>query len=133
LSHYSTAGVAIKSPACLIAALEELGLTPEYHAEGVQLFGYQGDARAEKAHVVIPRKQVGSASNDIGFFFGVNGCEAIVSDYDKRRHDAAWLGKVAQLAGVHAALGRAKSLGHRAERRLDEKGRQQVVLTGGRW
>lgn len=52
------------------------------------LEGYHGDLRDEKAQVIIPRATVnkylsGGASNDAGFNFIGDGCEAIISDYDK--------------------------------------------------
>ena len=60
----------------------------------LSLYGYQGDQRDEQAQVRIPRKVVnqylsGGASNDAGFNFTGEGCEAIVSDYDK----GAWWNK----------------------------------------
>jgi len=56
-----------------------------------------------------------------------------VSDYDSHRHGKTWLGQVAQLSGVHAALAKARMLGHRAERKIGENGRIYVELSGGRW
>jgi hypothetical protein len=35
--------------------------------EGRPLVGYLGDARAERAQIIIPRRQLDAASNDIGF------------------------------------------------------------------
>jgi hypothetical protein len=39
--------------------------TPVRHSEPVNLIGFAGDKRAEKAQLVIPRQQCGS--NDVGF------------------------------------------------------------------
>ena len=44
-----------------------MGLTPEVHEESKNLHGYQGDTRSQKAHIIVPRVQVGNASNDVGF------------------------------------------------------------------
>jgi hypothetical protein len=44
-----------------------LGYKPQIHQEAKNLYGYQGDQRKQKAHVIIPRSQVGTASNDVGF------------------------------------------------------------------
>ena len=51
----------------LVAALAELGYHVEVHPEGAALFGYEGHERPERAHVIIRRKELSSASNDIGF------------------------------------------------------------------
>lgn len=53
----------------------------------LNLFGYQGDQRAETAQVRIPRSVVnqylsGGASNDAGFNFTSTGCDAVISAYD---------------------------------------------------
>jgi len=44
-----------------------MGYHPEIHEEAKSLRGYQGDKRSQKANIIIPRKQVGKASNDVGF------------------------------------------------------------------
>lgn len=50
------------------------------------LSGYQGDARSQKAHIVIPRGQISSASNDIGFLREEDGTYTVhVSEYDQSR------------------------------------------------
>jgi hypothetical protein len=66
------------------------------HEEAVQLEGYHGDKRQEKANIVIPRKYVGSASNDLGFK-KVNGkYEATISEYDRGRFGDVWMKKLKQ-------------------------------------
>jgi len=44
-----------------------MGYDPVVHDEAKNLEGYRGKARQQKAHIVIPRAQVGVASNDVGF------------------------------------------------------------------
>jgi len=44
-----------------------MGYEPEVHSEAKHLHGYQGDKRSQKANIIIPRQQVGTASNDVGF------------------------------------------------------------------
>ena len=51
----------------MIKTLKNMGYNPEVHEESKHLLGYQGDKRSQKAHIIIPRSQVGSASNDVGF------------------------------------------------------------------
>jgi len=76
----------IKSPHHLKKALISIGVSEnhiEEHEFPVALQGYQGDSRKQTAHIVIRRKNVGSASNDIGFEVTDNGISIMVSDYDK--------------------------------------------------
>jgi hypothetical protein len=64
--------------------LKEMGYTPQIHLDkAVNLYGYQGDKRSQKAHIVIPRSQVSSASNDLGWEI-VNGKIVMhISEYDQ--------------------------------------------------
>ncbi|MCD6435227.1 MAG: DUF1257 domain-containing protein, partial [Clostridiales bacterium] len=49
----------------------------------VPLEGYRGDKREQKAHIIIPRKQVGGASNDVGFEKTECGFKLHASAFDK--------------------------------------------------
>lgn len=56
----------------------------EVHENPQHLFGYHGDERQDVAHIIIRRKYVGGASNDIGFFRNPDGTySSIVSEYDR--------------------------------------------------
>lgn len=86
MSHYTTQKTSFKDREELIKALAAVGYSVvEYHPNGTYLYGYQGDKRADVAHVVVRRKHVGSASNDVGFRLALDGTyEAVVSEYDTR-------------------------------------------------
>jgi hypothetical protein len=85
------------------------------------LVGFQGDYRTQdgeghtkdadkalKADIIIRRKYVGGASNDIGFVKGSDGkFKAVISDYDSSRHNAAWLAK---LKGEYAEINVVKTM-----------------------
>lgn len=63
-----------------------MGYTPLVHEEAKNLHGYHGDVRKQKAHIIIPRSQVGSASNDVGFE-KVDGKYIMhLSEYDQSSH-----------------------------------------------
>lgn len=62
-----------------------MGYNPQVFKEAQQLEGYQGDKRENKAHIIIPRRQVGVSSNDVGFERSKNGFKLHASEYD-----AAW-------------------------------------------
>lgn len=82
----------------MIASLEALfgKGTVEYHKNGADMKGYQGDNRSKLSssssdysppcEVIIRKENVGSASNDIGFKLQPNGkFRAIVSEFDRSR------------------------------------------------
>ena len=81
----------------LVKALEDLygEGNVEVHEEPQALWGYQGDVRAQKAHIIVRgegatkrgrggKNVVGGASNDIGFEWNEDGsCTAHISEYDQ--------------------------------------------------
>lgn len=98
MSHFTEMQVDYlqKNEAQLVAALEEcFGQgNVEVHEEGAGLMGYGGDNRsklsktnanyAPPCHIIIRRKHVGGAANDIGYCRTEDGkYAAYVSDYDK--------------------------------------------------
>lgn len=83
MSEFHSVEIDIDDESCLVEALKELGYKPQIHKQATNLFGYQGDRRKQVANIVIPRSQVGSASNDVGFE-KVNGKYVMhLSEYDK--------------------------------------------------
>jgi len=83
MSEYHVVQVKFKDESVLLATLKDMGLTPEVHEEAKHLHGYQGDKRSQKAHIIIPRKQVGSVSNDVGFERVEDGFVLHASAYDE--------------------------------------------------
>ena len=77
----------INDKKCLVETLVSMGYQPEIYEEAKKLFGYQGDKRQQKAHVIIPRKQISSASNDIGFEEQDKGFLMHISEFDQSRND----------------------------------------------
>ena len=112
----------------LVEALRERGYNPEVSHEGTSLYGYLGDERPEKAHIVIRRQQLDSASNDIGFARDASGVyRALISEYDRGiGFDDAWLGRVAQTYKERQTMAVAKSKGYRF------LGRQVVETPAGK-
>lgn len=112
----------------LVEALRDLGYNPEVSREGLRLYGYLGDERPENAHIVIRRRQLDSASNDIGFARDANGVyRALISEYDRGiGFNDAWLGRVAQTYKERQTMAVAKSKGYRF------LGRQVVETPAGK-
>lgn len=105
MSHYTVLQTQIQDPRLLLEALGDLGFHEvELHEEAQPLVGYQGDRRYETAEVIIRRKHVGSASNDIGFARQPDGSfQAIVSEFDRSDYDETWIGRLTQRYAYRAA------------------------------
>jgi hypothetical protein len=128
MSKYEELRTVLSEERFLVEALREFGYSPEVSNEGISLNGYLGDERPEKAHIVIRRRQLDSASNDIGFARDANGVyRALISEYDRGiGFNEAWLGRVAQTYKERQTMAVAKSKGYRF------LGRQVVETPAGK-
>jgi len=132
MSHYSEVAIALTDEGCLVAALGRLGFKGkvEVHKEAEPLYGYQGDERAQKAHIIIRQQHVGRAANDLGFERQTDGKYRVwVSDYDKRynKYDDAWMGRLKQAYGVEKAKGEARKRGYRVTEQKQDDGRIRLI------
>lgn len=137
MSRYCVVKTQFTDPNALIEALVETGnWTPEQierHTDPQHLFGYHGDERTEKAHIIIRRKFVGSASNDIGFVIGKDGnYEAIISAYDSNKYSAKWIGQLKGNYAYHKVRREMESRGRSVSRERCPDGYQRIVVTGYR-
>ena len=107
---------------CLVAALNEVGYTDvEVYDESVSLYGYRGDVRPEKANVIVRRKHISTAANDLGFVRESDGTySAIVSDYDRHKHGAEWM------TGLKVAYTEKRLIKHAASKGLKYLGKKVV-------
>ena len=114
MSKYVELRTSVTDERYLVEALRELGYQPELCPEGRPLVGYLGDKRAEQAQIIIPRGQLDSASNDIGFARDGTGVyQAIVSEYDRGiGFDDAWLGRLVQVYKERQTMAVANSKGY---------------------
>jgi len=114
MSKYVQMATALTEERYLAEALHELGYAPEVCREGKALIGYLGDERAERAHIIIRRRHLDSASNDIGFARDGSGVyRAIISEYDRGiGFDDAWIGRVSQAYKEHQTMAVAKAKGY---------------------
>ena len=114
MSKYVELRTSLTDERYLVEALRELGYEPEVCREGRPLVGYLGDQRAERAHIIVPRGQLDSASNEIGFARDNGGVyQAIVSEYDRGvGFDDAWLGRVVQVYKERQTMAVAKAKGY---------------------
>lgn len=131
MSHFTTMTTQITDPDALRSALADVGYSDvEIHEEARPLFGYLGDMRADRAHVIVRRRYIGRASNDIGFRREPDGhFLAVISEFDRRVHDDAWLGRVSARHAYHATSATLAEQGfHLADETVEEDGSVRLVL-----
>ena len=103
MSHYTAIETQFASADHLAAALRDMGFAEvEIHAEAQPLVGWLGDRRETLANVIVRKKFVGPASNDIGFLQTASGYfEARISDFDGFRFGPAWMRALTQRYAYH--------------------------------
>lgn len=84
MSEFHVVEVDFTDEKALLDALVEMGYKPLVHETPQNLKGYQGDTRKQKAHIILPKSQVGYASNDVGFEKVDGKYKLHVSEYDQR-------------------------------------------------
>ncbi len=136
MSHYSEVEIEMTDGAALVAALKRLGFDGkvEVHKDEQPLYGYQGDERQQKAHIIIRREHVGQAANDIGFERQPDGkYRAWISDFDSGHngYGQSWLGKLKQAYGVEKAKSEAKKRGYKVSEQKQDDGRIRLVMRKG--
>jgi hypothetical protein len=134
MSHFTAIKTQLKDAAALVKALSDVGFKQvEVHDTAQHLYGFQGDIRSQTAEVIIRRKYVGGASNDIGFQRQADGTfEAMISEYDRHKYNQPWLNQVTQRYGYHALMAAAPAQGFTVEEEETlSDGTIRVVV--GRW
>ena len=137
MSAYTEIKTEFKDLESLLTALCEVGTAAcpqltrdqiEVHPDGVNLVGWHGEVRKQRANVIIRRHNVNGASNDIGFEL-VNGAYvARISEYDSRYHDKAWLNKVSQRANLASVRKQALKRGYKVRETAQADGSIRLVL-----
>lgn len=124
MSAYITLMTPMVDQDCLLSALADLGFDQsrvEVHAQPVQLEGYMGDRRVQTANIVIRRKYVGGASNDVGFLATSTGYQAYVSGYDHPRFGTSWLGQLTTRYQYHDAIKQERLAAEERQRQEEER------------
>ena len=137
MSHYVECKPGFKDQQALIDALVAAGFDRdqiEVHAESAALYGYQGDERPQRAHIVIRREHVGQAANDVGWERHTDGTfRAWISEYDGRhRFNPETQNRIKQEYAYHAVARQQRTLGRTVQRRELENGEIEVVIGGYR-
>ena len=137
MSKYDSFQTTLTEEGALVAALKALGYPVEIHTQAMPLFGYHGDERPERAHIIIRRNHLDCASNDIGFVRNADGqFSAILSEYDRSiGFDQKWLNRVHQRYKEERTLAMARQRGYVLRGRQviqTEQGEQVKLLFGMR-
>ena len=137
MSHFVECQTEFRDPQALIASLAECGFEEsqiEVHEQPVALYGYQGDERPQRAHIVIRRQHVGQAANDVGWEQMADGTyRAWISEYDARhRFNLEAQNRIKQEYAFHAVRRQQVALGRTVERRMLDTGEIEVVIGGYR-
>ena len=139
MSHFVSITTAIKDQRALINALKRLGFnTVEVNILPQNLYGYKGDVRFEKAHIIIRKKYMGRSSNDMGFERTANGKYIVhISEYDQGTGQYAgqegtygrtWQTKLFTYYGVEKAKLEFKRQGMEYTEDLDKEGRPRLKV-----
>lgn len=131
MSHFTTLATQLTDADALRAALADVGYAEvEVHEHAQPLFGYQGDQRRDRAHVIVRRAHVGRLSNDLGFLRQDNGrFLAVISEFDRAKHNEAWLGRVTARHAYHVTSKTLAAQGfHLAEESTERDGTVRLVL-----
>jgi Protein of unknown function (DUF1257) len=135
MSHYTKIATCFKVEKYLLAALKDVGFGDvEVHAIPQNLYGYQGDMRADKAEIIIRRKYISSSSNDIGFMKNADGVyEANISEFDRTnkdlKYDEAWVAKVAKRYAYHATTELLQGQGFEVQEEIEDSRTGTLKLT----
>lgn len=107
-----------------------MGYKPTVHSTPKQLEGYHGDLRKQKAHIIIPRKQVGGASNDVGFEKVGDNYVTHASAYDRAWRTGKKLNKLRQTYGARVIM---KTISRHSKysfksKKIDEEGNIKIKV-----
>ena len=131
MSHFTRLRTRITDVEALRKALADVGFaTVEVHETAQHLRGWLGDRRSQTAEVILRKKYIGFASNDIGFQRQPDGTfEALISEYDRHKYTEKWLNQLTQRYAYHATCARLKEQGFEmVQEEKTRDGRIHLVL-----
>jgi Protein of unknown function (DUF1257) len=135
MSAFHSLTTLYKDREALIAALNAQGYTDvEVHDVSQPLTGYHGDLRSQKANVIVRRRFVGAASNDLGWEWDTKSGTFIqhISDFDKGKHDSQWCAKLKQSYTEGVTMKTAAKQGFKFLGKKIVAGRVQLQFLDGR-
>ena len=97
MSAYFTTLTPMIDQKVLVEALCKTGFSRsqiEVHENPQNLVDYRGQQRKQNANVIVPRKHLGQASNDLGFTWTQTGFQMTVSNFDRAKYNRTWYKKL---------------------------------------
>jgi hypothetical protein len=82
MSAYIIVQTKFYDASCILQTLADMGYAPRVCQQEEHLEGFRGDKREQTAKIIVPRAQIGCASNDIGFHWNGKSFDLIISEYD---------------------------------------------------
>ena len=131
MSAYTLINTQLMSDKFLMRALADVGFNDvELHEKPQTLVGFEGLDREQRAEIIIRRRHLGGASNDLGFSRNSDGrFTAIVSDFDRARFGGAWLMKLTQRYAYHVTREKLTEQGFDlVEEKVDEQETIRLTL-----
>lgn len=132
MSKYKEYPTQMKHRETLVRALVSMGFPLEHievHDDPKNLYGYHGDMRDEKAHVIVRRQHIGGNSNDLGFLKTPTGFQVVISDFDRGKYfSPEWLGKLQKAYATDAVTRRFGAEGFRLVKTEEKDGATRLVL-----
>ncbi len=131
MSHYTIVETKIVDAPALAEGLADMGYEDVEVWESAQpLMDYSGSETKETADVIVRRQHVGRLSNDIGFKHQFVGpMRAIISDWDRDKHNEGWMRELTRRYAYHAARGKLEAQGFfLTHEERDEDGRIRLTL-----
>jgi hypothetical protein len=110
MSAYKNIQCSFKNKDILIECLKEIGYNPVVYKEKTNLTGYRGDSRDQAAEIIVPRTQISSVSNDLGFSFNEEDNEytMLCSEYDLHKGLADKVKQSYAIVAIRKALSKNK-------------------------
>jgi hypothetical protein len=131
MSQFVVAGSCYRDESCLVQALMRVGGWTveqiELHVEPTNLYGYHGDRRADLANVIVRRKFIGAASNDIGFLKQADGTyNVIISEFDRHKFTEGWETRLTDAYNEERVIKECRLMGYSYQ--IEEKnGERQLI------
>lgn len=132
MSAYRVIKSEFKNLESLKAALKSIGysdIVTSSTGNSISMYGYHNDLRPEKCAVLVDRKYVGQASNDVGFAWNGSTYEAIISDHDSRwTFTPEVIGKLKQQYAFHELSRQARQKGYTVQQEATPQGTIRMKL-----
>lgn len=140
MSKYASATTNINDGEVLIEALQAMGfkshMIQNHIGNPKELVDFTGQKTKylngkdnDKADIIIPRRYVGGAANDLGFARQADGTySAIISQYDSSKYNNKWLNSMKQTYSEISIAQKVKRAGGKVLQTKDKNGKKVMQV-----